>query len=160
MGRSWYRRWKKQTQLIYFVSHTFQGVETRYQKIEKAALAVLMASRKLRPYFQTHEIIIKTDLSLKQVLQKPDLAGRLVGWSVELSEFGIQYEPRGKITTQGLADFVTEMTLAQGEGQAATWVLSVDGSSNLKQQKLEQTYNNGFEIVTKHRPSVDRKSVV
>ncbi|CDP55611.1 hypothetical protein BN969_12920 [Staphylococcus aureus] len=23
-----------------------------------------------------------------------------------------------------------------------------------KQQKLEQTYNNGFEIVTKHRPLV------
>src|ERR1044072_1851362 len=45
---------EKQTQLVYFVSHTFQGAEIRYQKIEKAALAVLMASRKLRPYFQTH----------------------------------------------------------------------------------------------------------
>jgi len=28
---------------------------------------------------------------------KPDVAGRMVRWAVELSEFDIQYEPRGSI---------------------------------------------------------------
>ena len=31
------------------------------------------------------------------LLQKPNVAGRMVRWAVELSEFDIQYEPRGSI---------------------------------------------------------------
>jgi len=38
-----------------------------------------------------------TDLSIRKVLQKLDVAGRMVRWSVELSEFDIQYEPRGLV---------------------------------------------------------------
>ncbi|RDX93561.1 hypothetical protein CR513_24157, partial [Mucuna pruriens] len=36
---------------IYFISNVLQGVETRYQKIEKAVLAVIVTTRKLWPYF-------------------------------------------------------------------------------------------------------------
>ena len=36
---------------IYFASKTFQGAKIRYQKIEKLALALMMAARKLRLYF-------------------------------------------------------------------------------------------------------------
>jgi hypothetical protein len=66
------------------------------------------------------------------VLQKPDLAGRMVTWSVELSEFDIIFEPRGAIKAQVLADFIVEMTVEKGNLIAASWILSVDGSSNLK----------------------------
>ena len=38
-----------------------------------------------------------TDLPIRKVLQKPDIVGRMVRWSVELSEFDIYYEPRGPI---------------------------------------------------------------
>ncbi|XP_057452622.1 uncharacterized protein LOC130744455 [Lotus japonicus] len=41
--------------IVYFVSHTLQGAEIRYQKIEKAALAVLVIARRLRPYFQSFQ---------------------------------------------------------------------------------------------------------
>ncbi|XP_057452750.1 uncharacterized protein LOC130744596 [Lotus japonicus] len=67
----------KQYKIIYFVSHTLQGAEVRYQKIEKAALAILKTARRLRPYFQSFQIKVKTDIPLRQVLQKPDLSGRL-----------------------------------------------------------------------------------
>nr|KYP41357.1 Retrovirus-related Pol polyprotein from transposon 17.6 [Cajanus cajan] len=40
---------------IYFVSRVLQGGETRYQKIEKLALAILVTARKLRHYFQSYE---------------------------------------------------------------------------------------------------------
>nr|KYP36128.1 Retrovirus-related Pol polyprotein from transposon 17.6 [Cajanus cajan] len=36
---------------IYFVSRVLQGAETRYQKIEKLALTILVTARKLRHYF-------------------------------------------------------------------------------------------------------------
>ncbi|WP_338309922.1 RNase H-like domain-containing protein, partial [Bradyrhizobium sp. TM233] len=116
--------------VIYFVSHTLQGAELRYQKIEKAALAILKTARRLRPYFQSFQVKVKNDVPLRQVLQKPDLSGRLVSWSVELSEYDIQYEPRGQVTIQSLIDFVAELTPTEGEKTQGEWVLSVDGSSN------------------------------
>ena len=37
--------------LIYYVSQAFQGTEAKYPRIEKIAFALIVASRKLRPYF-------------------------------------------------------------------------------------------------------------
>ncbi|RDX66757.1 Retrovirus-related Pol polyprotein from transposon 17.6, partial [Mucuna pruriens] len=91
----------KEQHPIYFTSKTLQGAERRYQKIEKGALALVIASRRLRPYFQNFSII---------VLRKPDLAGRMVAWSVQLSEFDISFEKRGHVRAQVLADFVMELT--------------------------------------------------
>ncbi|RDX88937.1 rnhA, partial [Mucuna pruriens] len=96
---------------IYFISKTFQGAERRYQKIEKGALALVTASQWLRPYFQNFSIIVCTDLPVRQVLRKSDLAGRMVAWSVQLSKFDISFEKKGHVRAQALADFVTELTL-------------------------------------------------
>ena len=46
-------REKKQL-LVYYVSHAFRGSEGNYSKMEKVLFAVVMASRKLKPYFQSH----------------------------------------------------------------------------------------------------------
>jgi hypothetical protein len=53
------------------------------------------------------------DYPIKKVLKKPDLAGRMVAWSIELSEFDMVFSPRGSIKSQILADFVLEMTSPQ-----------------------------------------------
>jgi len=42
------------------------------------------------PYFQSHQVVVKMNYPIKQVLGKPELAGRMVAWFVELSEFDIQ----------------------------------------------------------------------
>uniref|UniRef100_A0A151UI61 Reverse transcriptase RNase H-like domain-containing protein n=1 Tax=Cajanus cajan TaxID=3821 RepID=A0A151UI61_CAJCA len=60
--------------------------------IEKLALALVTAAWRLRPYFQSHQVIVKNDYPIKQILQKPELTGRMIAWSMELSEFRIQYE--------------------------------------------------------------------
>ena len=36
---------------IYYTNQSFQGVEANYPRMEKIAFALLVASRKLRPYF-------------------------------------------------------------------------------------------------------------
>jgi len=82
---------------IYFVNMVLQGPKVRYQALEKAALAVVFSARRLRHYFQSFIVIIMTDLPIHKVLQKSDVAGRMVRWAVELSEFDVQYEPRGPI---------------------------------------------------------------
>jgi len=80
---------------VYFVRRTLQDPETRYQMVEKLALSLVHVARRLRPYFHNHSITIKTDYPIQKILQKPDLAGRMSSWAIELSEFNIRYEPHG-----------------------------------------------------------------
>ena len=47
--------------LVYYVSQAFQGAEDKYSRIEKIAFALVVASRKLRPYFQVNPILVMTD---------------------------------------------------------------------------------------------------
>ena len=117
---------------IYFVSKVLQGPEVRYQTLEKPALAVVFSVRRLRHYFHSFSVVVMTDLPIQKVLKKPDVAGRMMKWAVELSEFDIQYEPRGPIKGQVFADFVVELSsgVTPSEGLHFRWVLSVDGSSN------------------------------
>jgi len=117
---------------IYFVSKVLQGPEMRYQALEKAALAVVFSTRRLRHYFQSFTVMVMTDLSICKVLQKSDVMGRMARGAVELSEFDIHYKPRGPIKGQIYADFIVELSLAatHQEGADFKWVLSIDGSSN------------------------------
>ena len=52
---------------IYYVSNPLQEAETRYLEIEKLALALVVAARKLRLYFQSHVILVPTSHPLRQV---------------------------------------------------------------------------------------------
>jgi len=45
---------------IYYVSGALSGAKLNYMKIEKIAYVVLIASRKLKHYFQRHEIKVPT----------------------------------------------------------------------------------------------------
>ena len=51
--------------LVFFVSKSLADVETRYNHLEQAALALRIAAKKLHPYFQTHPIVVLTDLPLR-----------------------------------------------------------------------------------------------
>lgn len=72
---------------IYFISRILRDSETRYEQLEKVALVLLMEARRLRPYFQGHQLVARTNHLMAKVLRKPDLARRIIGWSIELSEF-------------------------------------------------------------------------
>ncbi|KAL0461265.1 UNVERIFIED_CONTAM: hypothetical protein Slati_0014100 [Sesamum latifolium] len=116
---------------IYYVSKVLNGVEKHYPPIKKMALTLVITARKLRPYFLSHPVGVRTNTSLKQVLGKPEASGRLVKWTIELSEYDISYLPRTTIKAQTLADFVSKMTGTTQEGvfEEKPWILHVDGSS-------------------------------
>ncbi|XP_015963087.1 uncharacterized protein LOC107487021 [Arachis duranensis] len=120
----------KAQQPVYFISRALQGAELRYSKLEKLALALLTSSRRLKQYFQSHQVVVRTDQGIWQVLQKPDLAGRMMTWSIELSQYDIRYEPRQTIKAQAMADFLVEVTGDPTEEANTRWKLHVDGASN------------------------------
>lgn len=72
---------------VYCLSKMMLGSEIRYAHDEQLILVLVMAVRKLRPYFQAHIIIILTTQPLYLILVKPDILGRMMWWSIKLNEF-------------------------------------------------------------------------
>ncbi|XP_042980030.1 uncharacterized protein LOC122310215 [Carya illinoinensis] len=87
---------------VYYVSRALRGEEARYPRIELLAFALVVAVRKLRPYFQAHTLKVLTEAPLAKILRKPDCTERVIGLSIELREFNIEYEPRKAIKGGGM----------------------------------------------------------
>ncbi|GJU32727.1 reverse transcriptase domain-containing protein [Tanacetum coccineum] len=93
---------------VYFVSRALQGPKLNYTPMEKLVLSLVFAAKRLRRYFQAHPIAVITDQPIKQIMSRPDVAGRLQKWSVMLGEHNITYRPRTSVKGQILADFLVE----------------------------------------------------
>ena len=115
---------------VFFVSKSLVDAETRYSHLEQVALALWVATKKLRPYFQAHLIVVLTNLPLRSTIHKPDLFERMARWVIELSGFGIQYKLRLAKKWQVLAYFLVEIPQSGvSQGSLNWWNLNVDGAS-------------------------------
>ncbi|CAA0807007.1 Unknown protein, partial [Striga hermonthica] len=115
---------------VYYVSKALHDAELRYPHMEKLAYALVIAARKLRPYFLEHSIVVFTTYPLRQILHRPDTSGRMIKWAIELGQFDIQYRPRTAIKAQVLSDFIAEFTpTVESSIEDPTWTLYIDGSS-------------------------------
>ena len=62
---------------VYYMSKSLHETEIRYLPLEKAILAVVHAMQKLPHYFQTHKVVVLTQLPLKSVLRTIDYTGKI-----------------------------------------------------------------------------------
>ncbi|XP_024014218.1 uncharacterized protein LOC112088171 [Eutrema salsugineum] len=117
---------------IFYVSKTLDDTEKRYSTLEKLALAVIMSARKLRPYFQSHSVVVLTNQPLRTILHSPSQSSRMEKWAVELTEYDIEYRNKTSAKPQVLADFLVELPpeLIQTDLPDEKWSLYVDGSSS------------------------------
>ncbi|CAA7018242.1 unnamed protein product [Microthlaspi erraticum] len=117
---------------IFYVSKSLIDAETRYPAMEKLALAIVMSARKLRPYFQSHTIVVMTSQPLRTMLHSPSQSGRLAKWAIELSEYDIEYRTRTCAKAQVLADFMIELAPEANNDTTLSkvWTLFVDGASS------------------------------
>jgi hypothetical protein len=117
---------------VYFVSEVLSLSKKNYTELEKVLYAVLMASRKLRHYFQAYHIIVPYSQPLKDIMRNREATGRIGKWAVEPNEFCIDYVHRSSIQSQALADFITDWTPGAQEEEATkdaeAWTVFCDGS--------------------------------
>jgi hypothetical protein len=117
---------------VYFVSEVLSLSKKNYTELEKVLYAVLMASRKLRRYFQAYRIIVPSSQPLKDIMRNREATGRIGKWAAELNEFTIDYVHRSSIQSQALADFITNWTPGAQEEEinkgAEAWTVFCDGS--------------------------------
>lgn len=64
-------------QPVYYISKTLVNAETRYSPLEKLALALTHATRKLPHYFQAHTIYVLTEHPLWSLLKRFNFMGRI-----------------------------------------------------------------------------------
>ena len=132
---------------VFFVSKTMDETESRYLPLEKAALALIQAAKKLPHYFQASTVTVLIDLPLKMLMHSSDFSGRITRWGVHLGSLDVEYKPRTSIEGQVLADFVAEFQGKEGSSESTNissprteesslgWKLFVDGASNMKGAK-------------------------
>jgi ribonuclease HI len=121
--------------LVYYVSEVFADAKTRYTQPQKLLYTLLITSRKLRHYFQAHNIVVPSSFPLGEIIRNRDTNGRIVKWSVELGEFIIEFCPKQVIKSQILADFVSEWTKIQmppPKEPPEHWIMYFDGALNLE----------------------------
>ena len=84
-------------QPVYYILEALLGAKLNYTEIEKIAYAVLITSRKLKHYFQAHEIIVPSSQPLEDILCNKEAFGRIEKWATELSQFEINNVSRTTI---------------------------------------------------------------
>jgi hypothetical protein len=128
---------------MYFVSTVLHDARERYTMQQKLLYTLLIASRKLRHYFQGHPIKVVTDRPLETILRNRNVTGRVAEWAMELQPFEISFETTKVIKSKALAEFTAEWTdpftdepleeesMLPGEEAPGLWVMHFDGAFNL-----------------------------
>jgi hypothetical protein len=128
---------------MYFISTVLHDARERYTMQQKLLYTLLIASRKLRHYFQGHPIKVVTDHPLETILCNPNVTGRVAEWAMELQPFEISFETTMVIKSKALAEFTAEWTdlfadeppqvesTLPGEEAPGLWVMHFNGAFNL-----------------------------
>nr|GEW42531.1 reverse transcriptase domain-containing protein [Tanacetum cinerariifolium] len=131
---------KPKEELIIYLSATYEAI-----------------TRRLWRYFQAHPITVITDQPVKQIMSRPDVAGRLQKWSIMLGEHNITYRPRTSVKGQILADFLIEMSGENSQAAPAAethqepWTLFTDGSSSSNNEAEYEALIAGLRIAVRMR---------
>ncbi|GJY13122.1 hypothetical protein Tco_0382431, partial [Tanacetum coccineum] len=132
-----------------------------------SGIGVLEAKR-LRRYFQAHPIVVITDQPIKQIISRPDAAGRLQKWSVMLGEHNVAYRPRTSVKGHILADFLVEKPdeappdTPVVETPQEPWTLFMNGSScvdSTNSWSPDSSTNGGAQSTLLKEKSIQEKEV-
>jgi ribonuclease HI len=108
---------------IYYVSEAMSGSKP---------YAVVMAKRKLRHYFQSHNISVPTSFPFRDMFEIKESTRRIGKWVTELVEHVINFVSRSAIKSQVLVDFVADWTPSVTKGDPIVsepaWEVQCDGA--------------------------------
>ncbi|XP_023882726.1 uncharacterized protein LOC111995068 [Quercus suber] len=135
---------------VYYVSKSLHEAEIHYLPLERAVKAVVHTMHKLPHYFQSHTVIILTQLPLRSLIWSVDYRRRIAKWSMILGAFDIKYMPCTFVKGQVLADLVAKFVETSVEERVEeknmdgksvrvisvqeplAWKVYVDGAANHK----------------------------
>ncbi|XP_043812740.1 uncharacterized protein LOC110608389 [Manihot esculenta] len=96
-------------------------------------LIYLAASEQAVSDVLSHQGVVMTDQPLKKILHRPETSGRILAWSIEISPYCLEYQPRTTIKSQALADFITECSFNEKQAE-----LGKTSSENIEGERERQ----------------------
>jgi hypothetical protein len=100
---------------VYYVSETLDGAKKILYRNGEGRYAVVMASRKLKHYFQAHKIIIPSSVPLNNIFKNLEAICQIGKWATKINDF--------------IIESCHACWLGQRRGAPEPWVLSALGSS-------------------------------
>jgi ribonuclease HI len=116
---------------VYYVSEVLTASKCNMTELKKNSYVVVMASRKLRHYFEAFKVRVTFDRGLGELFRNPEASVRIAKWAAELSGYHITFEPRTAIKSYVLADFIVDWmgpTRQQEESPEKVWTIHCDGA--------------------------------
>ena len=92
---------------------------------------VYLAAKKLKHYFQEHDMRVVAKAPISEIIGNKDASGRIAKWAIELAPYTSSYERRDAVKSQALADFLVDWAETQYEPpppDANYWRMHFDGS--------------------------------
>jgi hypothetical protein len=116
--------------LVYYVSEVLTASKCNMTELEKISYTVVMASRKLRHYFEAFKVWVTSDSGLGELFKNPEASTRIAKWAAKLSGYHITFEPRIAIKSQVLVDFIVDWTGSAWpqESSEKVWTIHCDGA--------------------------------
>ena len=62
--------------------------------IQKIIYAVVLAQRKLRHYFESHQVTVVSSFPLGEIIHNREASGRIAKWAIELMGEALSFAPR------------------------------------------------------------------
>ena len=131
-------------QPVYYISCALKDAETHYPRAERACLAIVYASQRLRHYLLAYEVWLMTKShAIKALLQQPILSDRISQWLLQLSQYDLRIRIPRAVKSQPIADLLAQFPgeeefplgdevpgeVAIAEEVREQWVMKFDGSS-------------------------------
>jgi hypothetical protein len=95
---------------VYYMSEVLTASKCNMTELEKISYAVVMASHKLRHYFEAFKVRVTSDRGLGELFRNPEASVRIAKWAAELYGYHITFELRTSIKSQVLVDFIVDWT--------------------------------------------------
>ena len=126
------------------------------------------ATRKLPHYFQSHTVVVLTQLPLRSLLWSTDYTGRIAKWGTILVAFDIKYMPhtsvKGQVLANLVAEFIEALVEESGEEQnmdgklvgvifvqkPLSWKVYVDGVANHRGSRV------GLVLISPERITIEK----
>ena len=92
-----------------------------------------MTAKKLKHYFQEHDMRVVCATPISDIINNKDASGRVAKWAIELAPYTPSYETRDAIKSQALADFLVDWAEIQYQPPPLDlnyWRMHFDGSKS------------------------------
>lgn len=76
---------------VYYISKVLTTSKCNMTELEKISYAVIMASCKLRHYFEAFKVRVTSDMGLGELFRNPEASIRIAKWAAELSGYHITF---------------------------------------------------------------------